>query len=187
MSRWEPNARARLENAAMTLYLDRGFEQTTVADIAERAGLTERTFFRYFSDKREVLFWGAGNLLDLLVRHIDTDPDAAPLDIVASALEEAGALLSEHRDRSRERQQVIDANPELKERELIKLASWATTMSDALRQRGVADPIAKLASETGIAVFRLAFERWVYEDDPGDLNQLIRESFAELRKMTAPH
>ena len=92
MGRWEPNARGRLEQAALELYGERGFEQTTVAEIAKRAGLTERTFFRHFADKREVLFWGAGALQELLVSTVADAPDsAAPIDAVAAALEAAGA------------------------------------------------------------------------------------------------
>ena len=95
MGRWEPNARGRLEQAAMELFIERGFEQTTVAEIAERAGLTERTFFRHFADKREVLFWGQGALQDLLVSAVAGAPDsAAPIDAVAAALEAAGAVRS---------------------------------------------------------------------------------------------
>src|SRR6266851_9963154 len=161
MSRWEPNARGRLEQAALDLYVERGFEQTTVAEIAGRAGLTERTFFRYFADKREVLFSGAGTLQELLVSAVASAPDsAAPIDAVAAALEAAGALLQERREFARQRQTIIAANPELQERELIKLASLASAMADALRQRGVGYSAASLAAEAGIAVFRIAFERW---------------------------
>src|ERR1700731_2064217 len=99
MGRWQPNARGRLEKAAMELFGERGFDQTTVAQIAERAGLTERTFFRHFTDKREVLFAGAGTLQDLLVSTLASTPDsAAPIDAVAAALEAPGALLQERRD-----------------------------------------------------------------------------------------
>src|SRR6478735_12019057 len=99
MGRWEPNARGRLEQAALELYVERGFEQTTVADIAARAGLTERTFFRHFADKREVLFSGAGALQELLVSTVAAAPDSmAPIDAVAAAIEAAGALLEDRRD-----------------------------------------------------------------------------------------
>src|SRR6476619_7818502 len=90
MSRWEPNARGRLEQAALELYRERGFDQTTVAEIAERAGLTERTFFRYYADKREVLFWGQERLREIYVSTIAAAPDStAPIDAVAAALEAA--------------------------------------------------------------------------------------------------
>jgi len=186
MSRWEPNARGRLEQAALELYLERGFEQTTVAEIARRAGLTERTFFRYFADKREVLFWGAGALQQLIVSTVAGVPDsAAPIDAVAAALEAAGAALQECRDGARQRQAVIVANAELQERELIKLASLASAMAGVLRRRGVKDPAASLAAEAGIVVFRIAFERWVSETGQADLPQLIRESLDELKAVTA--
>src|ERR1035441_631438 len=87
MGRWEPNARGRLEQAALELYVERGFEQTTVAEIAQRAGLKERTFFRHFADKREVLFQGAASLQELLVNAVASTPESsAPIDAVAAAL-----------------------------------------------------------------------------------------------------
>src|ERR1700719_438569 len=98
MARWEPDSRGRLEQAALALYGERGFENTTVADIAGRAGLTERTFFRYFADKREVLFSGAAALQELLVAAVARAPvSAAPIDAVAAALEEAGGMFQERR------------------------------------------------------------------------------------------
>src|ERR1700731_2154882 len=134
MGRWEPDAPGRLAQAAMELYVEHGFEQTTVAEIAARAGLTERTFFRHFADKREVLFAGAGSLQDLLVSTLASTPDSvAPIDAVAAALEAAGARLQERRDHARRRQAVIAANAELQERELIKLASLATALAETLR------------------------------------------------------
>ncbi len=186
MSRWEPDARGRLEQAALALYGERGFEQTTVAEIAERAGLTERTFFRHFADKREVLFAGAGALQELLVRTLAGTPDsAAPIDAIAAALEAAGALLQERREYARQRQAVIAANAELQERELIKLASLSAALAGTLRGRGVPGPAASLAAEAGIAVFRIAFERWTSEPGQQDLPQLIRESLDELKAVTA--
>jgi AcrR family transcriptional regulator len=186
MTRWKPNARGRLEQAALALYGERGFEQTTVAEIAARAGLTERTFFRHFADKREVLFDGAGTLQDLLVSAVAEAPgSAAPMDAVAAALDAAGALLQERREFARQRQTVIAANPELQERELIKLASLASAMAGTLRRRGVGEPAASLTAEAGIAVFRVAFERWTGESGEKDLTRLIRESLDELKAVTA--
>src|ERR1039457_4433467 len=186
MGRWEPNARGRLEQAALELYGERGFEQTTVAEIAKRAGLTERTFFRHFADKREVLFAGAGSLQDLLVSTLASTPDStAPIDAVAAALEAAGAPLPAGREYAGERQAVLPANVELQERELIKLASLASAMTDTLRQRGVRDPAASLTAEAGIAVFKIAFELWINETNQADLPQLIRESLDELKAVTA--
>jgi AcrR family transcriptional regulator len=182
MSRWQPNARGRLEQAALDLYRERGFDQTTVTEIAERAGLTERTFFRYFADKREVLFWGQDRLRDLYTRTIAAVPESAgPLDAVAAALLAAVPVLHERRDLARRRQAVIDATPDLQERELLKLASLASAMADALRRRGVTDPAASLAAEVGILAFKTAFARWVSQPDEHDLSQLIQESLDQLK------
>jgi AcrR family transcriptional regulator len=186
MTRWEPNGRGRLELAALALYGERGFENTTVAEIAARAGLTERTFFRHFADKREVLFSGADALQELLVSNVAAAPDSiGPIDAVGAALEAAGALLQERREYARQRAAIIAANAELRERELIKLASLASAIADALRRRGVADAAASLSAEAGIAVFRIAFERWVDETNQRDLPELIRDSLDELKAVTA--
>jgi AcrR family transcriptional regulator len=186
MGRWEPDARGRLERAALELFVERGFEQVTVTEIARRAGLAQRTFFRHFADKREVLFSGASTQQEYLVSAVARAPDAAtPIDAVDAALEAAAAELQERGEYARQRQAVIAANPELQERELIKLASLAAAIADALRGRGVTDPAASLAAEAGIAVYKISFERWVSEPGPPDLPELIRESFGELREVTA--
>jgi AcrR family transcriptional regulator len=185
MGRWEPDARGRLGQAALALYAERGFEQTTVAEIAKRAGLTERTFFRHFADKREVLFAGSGELQALMVGAVaDAPASAAPIEAVAAGLQAAAGVLTD-RDFSRRRQAIIAANPELHERELIKLATLAAAITDELRRRGVKEPAASLAAEAGIAVFRIAFERWIEEANERDFPQLIRESLDELSAVTA--
>jgi len=186
--RWQPEARSRLEEAALALYGERGFENTTVAEIAERAGLTERTFFRHFADKREVLFSGSGALQELLVRTAADAPDSlAPIDAAAAGLEAAGAQLEELRGRefARQRQAIIAASAELQERELIKLAAWSSALADTLRDRGVGEPAASLTAEIAIAVFRIAFERWLDETNERGFRQLVRESLDELRSVTA--
>jgi AcrR family transcriptional regulator len=186
MGRWEPDAKSRFERAALELYGDGGFEQTTVAEIAKRAGLTERTFFRYFSDKREVLFAGADRLKSLLVDEVTEAPaSATPIEAVASALEVAALLLQENREFAQRRQNAITTNAELQERELIKLASLASAMAEALRERGVQEPTASLTGEAGIAIFKVAFERWTDESNDVELAQLIRDSLRELRLLTA--
>ena len=170
----------------MELYVERGFDQTTVAEIAARAGLTERTFFRHFADKREVLFAGAVQLQEFLVRTLVATPaSAAPIDAVAAAFESAGALFEERRDYAWQRQSVIAANAELRERELIKLAALATAMTGALRQRGVSEPAASLAAEAGIAVFKVAYQRWADGTGQQTLQQVISECLAELKTVTA--
>jgi AcrR family transcriptional regulator len=186
MSRWEPDARGRLEHAALALYAERGYEQTTVAEIAKRAGLTERTFFRHFADKREVLFWGSSALQEVLVTTVAEAPaSTAPIDAIAAALDAAAPSFEERRDGARQRQVVIAANAELQERELIKLATLASALAEALRRRGVTEPAASLAAQAGIAVFRVAFERWIGAAGPAQLSQLLRESFDELRAVAA--
>ena len=183
MSRWEPGARGRIAQAAMELYARRGFEQTTVAEIARRAGVTERTFFRHFADKREVLFGGSSALQELLVKSVvGAPPSAAPIEAVASALQAASLVLNDQ-PYSRKRQAIIIANADLRERELIKLATLASAMAEALRRRGVPEPTASLTAEAGTAVFRIAFERWIQKDNTKDLAQLIRESLAQLKAL----
>jgi AcrR family transcriptional regulator len=186
MSRWEPDARGRLAQAALALYAERGYEQTTVAEIAARAGLTERTFFRHFADKREVLFAGSAELQDLLVNTLASTPDhTAPIDAVAAAIEAAGILLQEGRDYARQRHAAISANAELYERELIKMATLSAALAETLRGRGVPEPTASLAAEAGVAAFKIGFERWVTGADHQDLPQVIRESLDELKAVAA--
>jgi AcrR family transcriptional regulator len=190
MSRWQPNARGRLEQAALELYTECGFDRTTVADIAERADLTERTFFRYFADKREVLFWGQGVLMDLVTQRIAEAPDSAsPIDAVRAALQATGELFEGRREHARRRQAVIAANPGLQERELIKLASLAALIADSLGRRGVGEPAAKLTAEAGIAVFKVAFERWISATGDSAINtglaDVIGDSLDELKVLAS--
>jgi len=188
MGRWQPDARGRLEKAAMELYGERGFDQTTVAQIAERAGLTERTFFRHFADKREVLFAGSGQLQDLLVQTVaDAPASAAPIGAVTAGIEAVGSVLQESRGRAfaRQRQSIVAASAELRERELNKMSSLAGALADTLRKRGVGEPGASLLAEIGITVFRISFERWVSGARERDLRELMRESFAEVQSLTA--
>lgn len=186
MSRWEPDSRGRLERAALDLYTERGFDQTTVAEIAERAGLTERTFFRYFADKREVLFSGQDALLQLFVDSIvDAPASLSAIDAVGAALEAAGPVFEERHQHARRRQAVINSNTSLQERELIKLASIATAIAGGLGRRGVGDTAAKLTAEAGVAVFKVAFDRWVSEGRSDELARFIRESLNELKTVTA--
>jgi AcrR family transcriptional regulator len=186
MSRWEPNARGRLEQAALDLYQERGFEQTTVTEIAERVGLTERTFFRYFADKREVLFGGQDMLLNIYVSTIEAAPaSATPLDAVAAALEAAIPVFRDRHELVRQRQAVIAANPELQEREMLKRAVLTSAIADALRSRGVPALEASIAAEVGAITFKIAFDRWVSEPDEQDLSRLTRESLDQLKGIVA--
>lgn len=185
MGRWEPDARGRLARVALELYAERGFEQTTVEDIAERAGVTERTFFRHFADKREVLFDGSGLLQQRLVDAIaDAPAGLAPIDVVGHAFADAAALLEERRDHARTRAGVIAANPALQERELLKLAGLAAAATTALRERGVPDPAAPLAAQAGVTAFSIGFELWVADASSADLATRIRETLDQLRAVS---
>ncbi|WP_290056552.1 TetR/AcrR family transcriptional regulator [Amycolatopsis solani] len=183
MVRWEPGTAERLQQAALELFAARGYEQTTAAEIAQAVGLTERTFFRHFSDKREVLFGGQELLVQAFLDGIDAvPPEASPLEVVASALQSASAFFpDERRPHSRARQSVIDRNPALQERERHKLTTLATTVADALRARGVAEPAATLAAESGATVFGIAFTRWLREER--SLADLAAEVLDELLRL----
>jgi AcrR family transcriptional regulator len=185
MGRWEPNARGRLEEAAIELYAERGFDQTTVAEIAQRAGLTERTFFRYFPDKCEVLFSAEGVLHDLFVRAVAGAPDSAsPIEAVATGLMAASIFFEGRtRERVRQRYAVIAAHARLQERDLITFSRFAAGMAGALRQRGVATPAASLAAETGMVVLKVAIQRWADDTSNRLLAQHIRESLDELKAL----
>src|SRR6201986_4399505 len=155
MSRGEPNARGRLEQAAAELFAERGFDQTTVADIATRAGLTERTFFRHFADKREVLFSGQEQFQAAFVDAVAAAPaTATPVAAGAGGLEAAGNLLQGRSELAPHRQVIIDAHPDLQERELIKMARLGTAVAAALRERGVPEPAATPSADSGTAVLR---------------------------------
>jgi AcrR family transcriptional regulator len=186
MSRWEPNAHGRLVQAALELFQERGYDRTTVQEIAERAGLTERTFFRYFSDKREVLFGGGAALQDLLAGTVAAAPATArPIDAVAAALDAAAAELEPLRERAVARRALVAAHAELRERELNKMTSLGAAIAEALRGRGVAEPAASLTAEAGIAVFKVAFERWIDDADRRPLSHHMRASLDELRAVVA--
>jgi AcrR family transcriptional regulator len=187
VGRWEPDARGRLATAAMALYGERGFDNTTVEEIAARAGLTERTFFRYFADKREVLFGGAHELQEFLVAHVLEAPESqSPLEVIGTAYMSAGDDIFEaRRDFSRARQAIIAANTELQERELIKLATLNAALAEALRRRGVGDPVASLAAESGGSAFRLGFERWIEDTEGKPMSTFIRELLDELKAVAA--
>jgi AcrR family transcriptional regulator len=183
MVRWEPDAAGRLRRAALELFAERGVETTTVAAIAEHAGVTERTFFRYFRDKREVLFGEQEAFAGLFVDGLRAAaPDAAPLEAVAAGLRAAsGFFTDDARAGARLRSTVIDAHPGLRERELLKMSDVGDRMAAALRERGVAEPGASLAATSGIAVFHAAFAAWIAPGETRDLRELIGEGLRELR------
>ena len=179
MARWQPDARGRLRQAALELYGEHAFDQTTVAQIAERAGLTERTFYRHFADKREVVF--SGEVQRVLVSTLaDAPASLTAIEAVTAALDAAGAVLDERRAMTRRRQAVIAANPSLQQGEQIKYAMLAADMAEALRARGVEPLSAGLAADVGVAVFRAAFERWIDEDEHRDFGRLVRGTLDKL-------
>ena len=184
MGRWEPDTQGRMISAAMDLFAARGFEQTTAGDIAERAGVTERTFFRYFTDKREVLF-DAARTMDRVAHDaiLGTPADLAPLDAALVGMVAAGDLLAERRDYVVRRAGIIAANPGLQERELVKLAGMVDTAAATLRERGVAEPVASLAAHSAVTVFRVAFARWVATADPPTFAACVTDAAAELRDL----
>jgi AcrR family transcriptional regulator len=186
MGRWEPGAEGRFRAAAMELFVEHGYEQTTVADIAERAGLTARTFFRYFDDKREVLFHGSERLQQTMVSALKGAPaNATAVEAISAALDATGEFFEGNRDFARQRSSVIASNAELRERELIKLATLSGALADALLSRGITQPDASLAAEAGIAVFRVAFGLWVGESEQRSFSEIVSESLARLRALTA--
>jgi AcrR family transcriptional regulator len=186
MARWKPDPQGRLITAAIELFDEQGYEATTVAEIAERAGLTKRTFFRYFSDKREVLFSGSGELERLWLEGVAAAPaDATPLAAVSAGLDPVAEMFSERHHFARIRARIVEANPELQERELIKLQRLAAAVTTALVKRGVSAHAAMLAAQAGVTVFHVAFGQWVAQDDPTALRRLMDESLEELRLVTA--
>jgi AcrR family transcriptional regulator len=186
MGRWKPGASGRLEQAAYELFLERGYDHTTVVDIAKRAGLTERTFFRHYADKREVLFGGAAALQAELLRALDAVPLKLPaIEAVGIAVEAISSLMHGRKELARERRRIIDAHADLKERDLIKRAALTTALAGALHKRGVPEPAASLAADMGITVFYVGFGRWI--DDPAEreLVEIVHKGFEELKAVAS--
>jgi AcrR family transcriptional regulator len=182
MSRWEPGAEARLVAAAAELFLERGYEATTVADIAARAGVTERTFFRYFADKREVLFGNPELYNSVFTDAVAAAPEGAtPLEAVAAALQASGSYFVGRHHHAGIRQRIIDGNPALQEREQMKRRHLTDAIANALRARGVAGTKANLTAELGAVAFSQAFARWVTAEQESDLGALAVEVLGELR------
>jgi AcrR family transcriptional regulator len=187
MARWQPNAAQRLVVAALDLFAERGYENTTVIEIAERAGLTKSTFFRHFPDKREVLF-GGDTMTGLLVTGIAAAPAAAtPLEAVAHALDTVGreAFTPARREFTARRRAVIAANPELREREALKGLGLTASMIDALKRRGVPDLTSRVAAELGALTLTIAYERWSDTTDGDEFGEVARRALRELRAASA--
>lgn len=183
MGRWEPDGRARLREAALELFLERGFDDTTVSGIAERAGLTERTFYRHFADKREVLFNGQEQLVAALRERIaSAPPSTAWIEISGDALRALGEFFSEdRRPYSRRRQIAIDADDGLREREQLKMAALAEVASGAFADRGLSTITARLAGETTVALLKVAFASWVAAAERRSFEELVSAAVDGIR------
>ena len=186
MTRWKPDAAGRLAAAAIDLFDEQGYEATTVAEIAERAGLTKRTFFRHFEDKREVLFGGSEELARRWTEAVSAAPEGLPaLSAVAAGFASLAEMFEERHAFARVRARIVEANSELQERELIKLQRLAGALAETLRERGVPANEASLASQAGVTVFHVAFARWVAQEQPDAFAGLLEDSLRELRGVTA--
>jgi AcrR family transcriptional regulator len=186
MVRWEPGTLERLQLAAIELFEERGYDCTTVADIATRAGLTERTFYRHFADKREVLVSGSDELTSMFRTTVAAQPDGtAPLTAVAAALDAVGAFFDARRPFALRRQAVISTSRDLQERELAKLDTLTGTLTDALGSRGVDRPLASLVATVGVAVFHVAFGQWISGPDGHPFNSYVARALDDLQGQIA--
>jgi AcrR family transcriptional regulator len=187
VSRWAPDARERLETAALDLFVENGYEETTVAQIADRAGLNRATFFRHFADKREVLFGGEDLLAGLLGDAIrGASPDAAVTECLRAAFVAAGAAMTpQQRARAAQRVLVVAANTEVQERGLLKHARIARSISAALSARGADELTARLGAEVAMLAFRIAVERWMKSDDDEPFALHAAAALSELRTRAA--
>ena len=179
-------ARLRLQQAALELYEQHGFDQVTTAEIAARAGVTERTFYRHFADKREVLFNGERALLDAILAGIaDAPRELAPLPTLLWAFRTLVPLLEGNRRVSVPLQRVIAASPALRERAHMKWAILTDTLATALHDRGVPEPTASLAARIGVTALNHISAIWIHHPDQS-LDKLLSDTFAELYALTAP-
>ncbi|MFI9362179.1 TetR/AcrR family transcriptional regulator [Kitasatospora sp. NPDC053057] len=189
MARWEPGARERLVVAAVDLFTEQGYDATTVAQIAERAGVTKSTFFRHFPDKRELLVAGQETLSRLLTEGITEAPDdASPLEAVAAGLERASSAMGPmNRELAPRLKAAVAASVELQERDALKTVSLAAAMATALVARGLSDPAAALASELGVLAFKRGFAEWSEGDRDGkdELTGYVLAALDELRTVSA--
>jgi AcrR family transcriptional regulator len=181
MPRWDPCAEDRLREAALELFLEHGYENVTVAQITERAGLTRRSFSRYFTDKRDVLFAGSERLPAVLARSVrNADSTLSSFEALLTALVDVADVLADQAPLAAQRRAVVRASPELQERGRTKFAAVTDAVADALRDRGTAESEATLLAQVGVAIFRTAFERWTDQPDGVGLPARIREAAAEL-------
>lgn len=186
MARWDPGAEQRLKRAAVELYLERGYDNVTVSDIAERAGLTRRSYFRYFPDKREVLFAGSERMPPALAEAVlVADPALTPLAAALDALARVGTQLVEQVADIAERQAVIDASPELQERERTKAAAITAAIRDGLKQRQVTADTAELVAQLATVAFQNAFRHWIATAGQADFRRCLHMVTDDLRAALA--
>lgn len=187
MARWQPGARDRLVLAAVDLFTEQGYDATTVTQIADRAGVTKSTFFRYFPDKRELLVAGQAGLSALLTEGIEQAPDdATPLDAVGAGLERAASMMGPmNRELAPRVAAAVAANTELQERDALKSVGLAAAMTDALCARGTSEVTAHLAAELGVLAFKRGFAEWVAAGDGSDLAPYLAEALTALRGAAA--
>jgi AcrR family transcriptional regulator len=185
MPRNGEEVRRRLQQAALELYRERGYHQTTTAEIAAKAGVTERTFFRHFPDKREVLFGGEALLTEALIRAVADAPHSlGPWETLFYAFRSVESLFIENRRFSEPRRRIIDSSPALQERELAKVRSLTATLASALRQRGVADRLAILAAQTGMVILNHAVASWL-DDGSTELEHHLVQAFEDVRALSS--
>jgi len=186
MARWQPGANERLIVAAVDLFTEQGYDATTVAQIAERAGVTKSTFFRHFPDKRELLVAGQETLSRLLADGIAEAPaDAGALEAVAAGLERASnAMGPANRALGPRLKAAVAASAELQERDALKSIGLAAAMTAALVARGVAAPMAHLAGEMGVLAFKQGYAQWS-EHDRADSDGLAPHTLAALEDLRA--
>lgn len=185
MGRWQPDALLRLQQAALELFLEKGYDKTTVEEIAQRAGLTQRTFFRYFADKKEVLFAGSSLFETAVIEGVQAATAAAPLERVVGAFQRLAPEFFDARTEAvRRRRSIIASSAELEERELQKMVRVADQVTQILIDAGHPADSARFAADLGVLVFRTAFARWSAEGE-GTLAEAIGATLADLRRLAS--
>jgi len=185
MARWQPDAKGRLQEAAATLFVERGYEEVTVADIAERAGLTKRTFFNHFADKREVFFAAAKEFEARIVGALEgADAALDPMAAIIGAYVEGAAMLVDYPELVRARETLLATSQELQERDLMKAASLTAKLVDVLVDRGVARRDAQFVAQAGAIVFASAIAAWAVNPELG-VEPAMQDALAGFRAAVA--
>ena len=184
MPRWEPDAGFRLERAAIELFAEQGYDDTTIEQIAAAAGLTRSTFFRHFGDKRGILFGGHDGLPNRLAAIIQgAPPEQTPLEALETALADIGSIWFswDRRDLAPHRLAVVDSNPELRERELLKRRAMADALVEGLRARGVGELPATVAAELAMLSFARTIVAWAAPDNTEEFAVIAIRVLRQLR------